>query len=619
MTFLARILVVFTVLSSLTRIILVINSLHLAQLSPGNGQILKIFAFGVINDLVTFCYLASPVVLIHYLGSFFIPARLGHIIGKVFLFVLIGSLCFNAVAEYLFWDEFASRYNFIAVDYLVYTDEVIGNIVESYPMHILLSCIFAVSVILFSIFSNFFKGTAPLQRALSNFIIIPFALTSFFFYNHESLHIKEDRYANELSQNGIYNLFSAFRNNHLKYENFYTTISNEEAFKKVRSALSSPSASYTNSNIFNLTRHINSNEAAKNYNVILLSVESLSAEFLATFGGETTLTPVLNQLAQKSVLFSHYYATGNRTVRGLEAMTLSVPPTPGSSIVRRPGNENLFSIATILNQHHYDSKFLYGGFGYFDNMNHFFSSNGFQVIDRNLIENTTFANIWGVCDEDLYRQVIKEADKSHQRNKPFFSLVMTTSNHRPYTYPEGKVAIPSGTNRKGAVQYTDYAIGELLKAARTKPWFDKTIFVITADHCASSAGKTSLPVSGYHIPLLIYAPKIMKPQPIDALSSQIDLAPTILGLLNVSYDSRFFGTDILKAPKERAFIATYQQLGFMKDGKLIVLSPNRKNSQASIKEHNHLEAEVIDSNLLHEAISYYQATDYLFTHGLMQQ
>ena len=174
--------------------------------------------------------------------------------------------------------------------------------------------------------------------------------------------------------------------------------------------------------------------------------ESLSAEYLGIFGNRFGLTPNFDRLAERSLLFTHLLATGTRTVRGLEAITLSIPPLPGISIVKRPGNEGLFSWGSLMQDKGYETKYLYAGYGYFDNMSYFFSHNGFSIVDRSNFtrDEITFANIWGVCDEDLFKKTIQESDKSWTAGKPFFSMVMTTSNHRPYTYPAGKIDIRGG-------------------------------------------------------------------------------------------------------------------------------------------------------------------------------
>ena len=267
-------------------------------------------------------------------------------------------------------------------------------------------------------------------------------------------------------------------------------------------------------------------------------------------------------------------------MRGLEAITLSMPPLPGTSVVKRPGNEDFFSWGTLMRSKGYDTRFIYGGYGYFDNMNYFFSHNGFAVTDRSDLakDEITFANVWGVCDEDLFRRVIREGSRSHAAGKPFFFEVMTTSNHRPYTYPEGKIDIPSGTGRGGGVKYADYAIGRFIDEVKQQPWFKDTVIVIVADHCAASGGKVDLPVKRYEIPLLVYAPGHVRPGRVDRMMSQIDIAPTVLGILNMSYRSEFFGRDVLRsgAAPERAFISTYQKLGYLTGDRLLVMGPKQR-------------------------------------------
>jgi phosphoglycerol transferase MdoB-like AlkP superfamily enzyme len=325
----------------------------------------------------------------------------------------------------------------------------------------------------------------------------------------------------------------------------------------------------------------------------------------------------LDELAGKGLLFTNLHATGTRTDRGLEAIDLSVPPTPGRSIVKRIANEDIFSWGFIMKEHGYDNKFLYGGYGYFDNMNYFFGHNGFETIDKRFFskDEVSFENAWGVCDEDLFTKSIREFDKSYEKGRPFMGIIMTTSNHRPFSYPEGRIDIPSGTGRNGAVKYADYAIGKFIRDAGGRPWAKDTLFIIVADHCAGSAGQTAIPVKHYEIPLIIYSPGHIIPQKIDKLTSQIDIAPTVLGLLNFSYKSKFFGEDILKMmpDQERAFIGTYQKLGYIKGNRLVVLDVKKSVSQYRFtRTSNETEAIQRDDELINEAIAYYQCEDYLY-------
>jgi phosphoglycerol transferase MdoB-like AlkP superfamily enzyme len=195
---------------------------------------------------------------------------------------------------------------------------------------------------------------------------------------------------------------------------------------------------------------------------------------------------------------------------------------------------------------------------------------------------------------------------------------MTTSNHRPFEIPAGCIDLPGGT-RNAAVKYTDYAIGRLLEAAREKPWFTNTLFVIVGDHCASAAGKTALPIPGYHVPAIVWNPHLVVPRRVGTLCSQIDLLPTVIGLMQWSYDSRFYGKDILKMTPadERAFISTYQRLGFFRDGKLAILEPVNRKRVFPVNGRDAAATPTSDDPVfLAEAIAQYQTASWLFKHGL---
>ena len=253
-------------------------------------------------------------------------------------------------------------------------------------------------------------------------------------------------------------------------------------------------------------------------------------------------------------------------------------------------------------------------------MKYFFGNNDYNVIDRELLKPTEvhYQNIWGVADEDLFTLAGRMLDSNFAKGKPFFSHIMTVSNHRPYTYPAGRIDIsPDTHSREGAVKYTDYAINRFLKESSQKPWYNNTIFVIVADHCAGSAGSVELPVKGYHIPLLIFSPNLLKPQTVNKLTAQIDIPPTILGLLKFHYKTKFFGQDIFNLPagKEKAFISTYQGLGFIENGRLIIQSPVKKVKEYVPDFKTGLATEVpLHDSLAKKAIAYYQTAAWLIKH-----
>jgi phosphoglycerol transferase MdoB-like AlkP superfamily enzyme len=332
------------------------------------------------------------------------------------------------------------------------------------------------------------------------------------------------------------------------------------------------------------------------------------------------------------------YATGTRTVRGMEALSLAIPPTPGSSIVRRPDNDNLKTIGYLFQQKGYETGFFYGGDGYFDNMNMFFGNNGYAVTDkrRNTLIKDNFKatrttipdssiqykNAWGICDEDLYDAVLRDADAKVNANKPFYDFVMTTSNHRPYTYPEGKIDIPSGSGRDGAVKYTDYAIGQFLKKARQKSWFANTVFIFIADHCANSAGKNEIDIGKYKVPAIIYNLPSYAPLTVAVMCSQIDLYPTLLHLLKWNYTSNLYGQNVFSQNyTPRIFVGTYQKLGFLKNDTFVVLNPQQKVSfyRYNKSKNEQITLNKVPQGLIDEAVANYQTAYFLFKHKGLKQ
>jgi phosphoglycerol transferase MdoB-like AlkP superfamily enzyme len=539
--------------------------------------------------------------------------------------VLVYGLLFVAASELVFWNEFSVRFNFIAVDYLVYTTEVIGNIRESYPVGRWLALLVVLAVVVFALGKRALhtrdSGSSFWQRSAVTLTWLVLTVLSVAFVNGGMKDRTHNNYVNELAGNGIYQFFAAFRSGHLDYAKFYRTLPDAQAYRRVRDMLQTPDATWVNPDPRDLTRAIRSRGPEQHLNVVLISVESLSADYLGTFGNTGNLTPYLDALSGQSLFFDKVYANGTRTVRGLEALALSIPPTPGDSVLKSPHNENLFSLANIYNDRGYQSDFVYGGYGQFDNMNYFFSHNGYRTVDRRDIPKTATIhseNVWGVADEDLYTLALGQMDQIHAAGKPFFLHIMTTSNHRPFTFPAGRVSQANGT-RAGAVAYTDWSIRDFIQRARTKPYFADTVFVITADHDASSAGKTSVPINRYHVPLWIYSPAHIQPRRIDRLMSQIDIAPTLLGLLNFSYRSRFFGYNLLQLPpgRERAFPATYEKLGYLRGDVLTVLEPQQKLEQMKSDYATGDAVPLVpqDPAMIDDAVAYYQVASELFKQG----
>ncbi|WP_255448659.1 MULTISPECIES: LTA synthase family protein [unclassified Apibacter] len=538
-------------------------------------------------------------------------------------FLYIFLINFNVISEFLFWNEFGVRYNFIAVDYLIYTNEVIGNILESYPIIPMFSALIVISVLITIFYlkksKNYFEDLPNFKTKLINSIvyIILFIGAIFLLKVNEKYENSDNAFVNELQANGLVRFCNAYSDSSLNYDKFYAKLPLQKTFSLINKI-------YDNEwSVNNNTKIIKDTLPELHKNVILVTIESMSAGFLTEFGNTQNLTPNLDKLAKEGLFFTDMYATGNRTVRGLESVTLCIPPSPGESLIKRNNNDHMFSTGYLFKRRGYTVQYFYGGYGYFDNMNTFFEGNGYNIIDRSSFkkDEITFANIWGVCDEDMFMKAIHVFDENSKNKSPFFGHIMTVSNHRPFTYPSGKIDISNTSkSREGGVKYTDYAIGRFIEEAKKRPWFPNTVFVFVADHCASSAGKEDIPLDKYKIPAIIYSPGFIKPEKFSKLVSQIDLMPTLFGKLHFSYSSRFYGQDVFDSSYQpRALIATYQKLGYLKDNKLIVLSPNQKIEQYNVIEGTQMKkSKSIDTSVADEAIANYQTCFYFLENNKLR-
>lgn len=622
----------FLGIAFLTRVALLIQG---RQDVAWDASLIGSFGFGLGYDLLTLSYVLVPWMLLTSL----LPSALWRAVIMPWIVATLTTLyavvlIFIAVAEWFFWDEFKVRFNFIAVDYLVFTQEVIDNIRESYPMPLIIAGLSLVATFITAyLWRRGFMRWVCAGSSAWRLRLLPVASLAVlvigisYSVSQSQLPRFSNEFNRELAKNGAYSFCAAFWESEIDFEKFYLKQDTGLALARTKKLLTLSDTPTVSDDPQDLRRLISHSGPEKRHNVVFISVESLSALFLKQFkdekGAKPSLMPRLGRVADESLLFTNLYATGTRTVRGLEALTLSVPPTPGQSIVWRPKNAGLFTLGAMFKSRGYDTSYVYGGDAMFDNMNTYFSGNGYRVVDRGTKskQDITFQNAWGVADEDAFRWAGQEADAQHAAGKPFFMHVMTVSNHRPFTFPEGRIDKPQGS-RDAAVRYTDWCLGDFLENARSKPWFANTLFVIVADHCHGSAGRTELDVTKYHIPCIIWNPQLIQPRLFERLCSQIDIGPTLLGLLNWSYITRTFGQDVLSpgyTPEhERIYISNYQKIAYITQGSLAILKPKQDYTLGSVD----LKAGTILPDTTHalkshleDTISLYQSASWLFRNG----
>ena len=314
-------------------------------------------------------------------------------------------------------------------------------------------------------------------------------------------------------------------------------------------------------------------------NLVIVLEESLGATFVESLGG-VAVTPELEKLKSEGWWFEQLYATGTRSVRGIEAVISGFMPTPAQSTVKLSlAQQNFYTLGSALTAQGYHSTFIYGGEAHFDNMRSFFTGNGFsEVIDLPQIDNPVFVGSWGASDEDLFRAAHQHLLKMHQQKQPSFSLIFSSSNHTPFEFPDGRINLheqPKNTVNN-AVKYADYALGQFIAQAKQSDYWQNTLFLIVADHDNRVYGNNLVPVEKFHIPGLILGADI-QPKRIKPVASQIDLAPTLLSLLGISAETPLTGRDFSRDDTSpgRALMQFDQYFALMQQNQLTILRPQQ--------------------------------------------
>ena len=531
-------------------------------------------------------------------------------------------------AEYFFFEEFRSRFNTVAVDYLLYPHEVFINIWDSYPVvKVLLTCV-TFSLVWTLLARRAFRGMwqLPVPRR-QRLLALAFALAASVALSPtislKGARFSDERLLNELSNNGTLAFIGAAWTRHLDFTAFYKTVPLDEAYQRARTLLKEPHTEFVETGR-SIRRRVSGDSARPKHNVILILEESLGSEFWGSLGRTNeTCTPEMDRLAlTEGLLFTNIFATGNRTVRGFEGVLSSFPPLPGDSIVKRDLSQNVESVARVLKRDGYQTLFLYGGRGIFDGMRAYSLDNGYdRFIEQQHIENPSFTTIWGVADEDLFKRAVTEFRTLANTGKPFLGTVLSVSNHKPYTYPKGRIAAdPDARRREHAVLYSDWCLGEFFRAAKKESYWTNTIFVVVADHGARVYGSQSIPIHSYEIPLVFLGPvAVQKPAQLGQLGCSLDVVPTVLGMLGRPYETMFFGRDLLRSPQtgNLAVFNHNRDIGIYQHERLIVYGMRKgieyyagNPKLVDLKKMPH--PGPAEFELEHNGISLFQVADHLY-------
>lgn len=594
-----------------------------------------IFPLGLRLDLIVICYLSFLPALLLSLTIRSVEKFTSRFLTIYFcLFIFLIFLAEIFTPEFI--DQYDTRPNKIFLEYLIYPKEIATMLLKARPWTAVVIIILLALAIwgLIKASSHVFKFSfGQIKFRLLLFPLLAFllfwgargSLTSRRPINASNSVFSNDQLVNVLGVNSFYTIAYAGYSlkNEVEPSKLYGKMSEEEAYNRVKKYMNVSTDAFTNPDIPFLHTQQPDSLLERPYNLVIFLQESLGAEYVGALGG-LPLTPNLDQLAKEGMLFTKLYCTGTRSVRGIEAVTTGFLPSPSESVVKLSGaQQGFFTLADLLKRAGYSTSFIYGGMANFDNMGSFFSGNGFSdIIDEEVMnrDGNTYAlkGTWGYSDEDLVMKA-NEYFKS-QGDKPFFSLMFSSSNHEPFEFPEDRIELyeqPQATVHN-AMKYADFAIGKFFELAKQEEYFKNTVFVIIADHNTRTYGQNLVPIDKFHIPAVILSPNIEPNSKYNKLASQIDIPPTLLNLIGMKTETPMVGRDLINLPDSiagRSIMQFYDINAFRVENQVVIMQPNKPALQFEIKSDTELVPTALDPELAKDALAHVLAPNYLYKGG----
>ena len=555
---------------------------------------------GLRSDLITLGMFAAPPVVTLPLLLLVGRQKLWSRLTNIWLGASLILIVFLELATPQFLIEYDTRPNRLFIEYLVYPREVLAMLWNGYRVLLIVTTV-SIVALGWAVIRHFGKyATAP-NGWSTTMVLMTWPVIFVLLFatirstaQHRPVNLAtfafcDDAMVNSLVVSSAYSVLSAVYG--LKNENqsssMYGRMPLPEMIQRVRAGTGAPADSFLSDELPTLHKQVASVQRTKPLNLVIVLEESLGAGFVGKLGG-VPITPTLDRLADEGIWFDQLYATGTRSVRGIEAVIAGFPPTPALSVVKLSKSQKDFStLASVLKDAGYRSEFVYGGESHFDNMRSFFLGNGFHsIVDRKSFAKPKFVGSWGASDEDLFDKTQERLQSLHEEQKPFFLLVFSSTNHTPFEFPDAPFEWVDRERQtvNNAVKYADYALGRFLEGARASEYWKDTLFLVVADHDTRVYGDELVPVSKFHIPGVILGADV-QPKRIDSLASQIDLAPTLLSLLGVDSEHPFPGRDLTRTLPEfgntttippRALMQFDQNFAWLEDGRLTVLLPDGK-------------------------------------------
>jgi phosphoglycerol transferase MdoB-like AlkP superfamily enzyme len=551
----------------------------------------QVFVQGVRADLILLGYFVAIPLVLAPLLAYQRTQRLWRAVSVGWATFALIFIVFMELSTPQFVMQFDVRPNRLFIEYLSYPSEVIATLWNGFRIALVLGIGFTILLGL-SIYRLLQAASVNLTtwRPLKLLAVWPLLVVLVAFQirsttahrpaNPALFALTGDSMVNSLIINSPWSVLDALNSmsNEANSSEIYGKYPREKVYPTVKSAPWLSDAQFTSADLPTLHKQVAAMQRERPLNLVIVLEESLGATFVESLGG-LPVTPELEKLKTEGWWFEQLYATGTRSVRGIEAVVAGYPPTPARSVVKLSlAQQNFYTLALGLGQQGYHTEFVYGGEAHFDNMRGFFTGNGFQkVVDRRDM-NPVFEGSWGASDEDLFDKSLERLKLLHEAKKPFFSLIFSSSNHEPFQFPDGRIKLHDTEKQtvNNAVKYADYALGRFIAQAKKEAYWKDTVFLIVADHDNRVYGDSLVPIKKFHIPGLILGADI-QPKRIKAIASQIDLGPTLLSMIGVSSEHPMIGRDFAKDSETpgRALMQFDNYFAWLEGSSATILRPNQ--------------------------------------------
>lgn len=534
------------------------------------------FAVGLRFDLIISSYIMLPLVL-----ALLLPNGLGaRRLASWWLIITGGIVIFFGISEPEFYHEFHTRLNSLAIQYLKEDPTTVSSMVwHGFPV--------VRYLLLWAGLTAFYVWALSWVNRLTHkydpryprwWLRMPIFLVCAFLVafaargtlRHgaplrwgDAFH-SQSLFANHLALNGTWTLAKAAMGNKKKDagKTWLKIMPADEALERTRKLLLTDRDTLLLPEQYPVlrTHRPQLKLARRPKNLVFIIMESFSGQFTGALGNDHGITPYFDALAKEGLLFDHFFSNGTHTHQGMFASVACFPNIPGFEyLMQEPEGQHQFSgLPVLLKSRGFQDVYVYNGAFNWDNQKGFFRNQGMtRFIGRDQMENPVFTDpTWGVSDQDMFDQALRELNRL-DKDKPFFAVLQTLSNHTPYALPDPLPVAPvTGFNSLNehltAQRYADWALGRFFDEAKKQGWYQDTLFMLVGDHgfgVKQQLGEIDL--LRFHVPMLLLAPGIQDAygSRITRAATQMDLVPTAVSLvLGESFDHQCWGRDLLSLP-----------------------------------------------------------------------